>query len=115
MTVTNAVLGENTRKTETSAVVIGWVAGGGAQRNVVGSLILGAYDDEGVSRHIGHVGTGFTASVRRQLREQLEKLKRPTSSFPPRQHILTPIVVCLGSSHTWSSTSSSASSARVAA
>ncbi|AWK76038.1 DNA ligase (plasmid) [Rhodococcus oxybenzonivorans] len=65
-----------------SAIVIGWVAGGGAQRNVVGSLILGAYDTEGVLRHIGHVGTGFTASMRRQLRDQLGKLERPTSPLP---------------------------------
>ncbi|QTJ71225.1 DNA ligase (plasmid) [Rhodococcus sp. ZPP] len=62
-----------------SAVVIGWIAGGGAQRNVVGSLVLGAYDAEGVLRHIGQVGTGFTASMRRQLRDQLGELERPTS------------------------------------
>ncbi|WP_236580857.1 non-homologous end-joining DNA ligase [Rhodococcus sp. T7] len=66
----------------TSAVVIGWIAGGGAQRNVVGSLVLGAYDTEGVLRHIGHVGTGFTASMRRQLRDQLATLERPTSPLP---------------------------------
>jgi bifunctional non-homologous end joining protein LigD len=62
-----------------SAVVIAWVAGGGAQRNVVGSLVLGAYDAEGVLRHIGQVGTGFTASMRRQLRDKLGELERPTS------------------------------------
>ncbi|WP_249353617.1 non-homologous end-joining DNA ligase [Rhodococcus sp. USK13] len=65
-----------------SAVVIAWVAGGGAQRNVVGSLVLGAYDDEGVLRYIGQVGTGFTASMRRQLRDQLGELERPTSPIP---------------------------------
>ncbi|QHE73506.1 ATP dependent DNA ligase [Rhodococcus sp. WAY2] len=49
---------------------------------MVGSLVLGAYDDEGVLRHIGHVGTGFTASMRRQLRDQLAKLERSTSPLP---------------------------------
>jgi bifunctional non-homologous end joining protein LigD len=62
-----------------SAVVIGWIPGGGAQRNVVGSLVLGAYNREGVLVHIGQVGTGFTASMRRQLCDQLEQLECPTS------------------------------------
>ena len=62
-----------------SAVVIGWIAGGGAHSDIVGSLILGAYDAEGVLVHIGQVGTGFTASMRRQLRDQLGELERQIS------------------------------------
>ncbi|AWK76218.1 DNA ligase (plasmid) [Rhodococcus oxybenzonivorans] len=60
-----------------SAVVISWIPGGGPQRTVVGSLVLGAYDREGVLVHIGQVGTGFTVSMRRQLRDQLEQLDQP--------------------------------------
>ncbi len=69
----------------TEAIIVGWVDGSGAARNGVGSLLLGAFDDEGRLVYIGHVGTGFTTSVRRSLREQLTSLERPTSplSAPP--------------------------------
>ena len=59
--------------------MIGWIPGGGVQRNMVGSLVLGAYDDQGVIRYVGNVGTGFSMAVRRQLKEKLASLERPTS------------------------------------
>ncbi|MFC9833703.1 ATP-dependent DNA ligase [Rhodococcus sp. NPDC127530] len=66
-------------RTRVSCVVLGWIPAGGMQRNIVGALVLGAYDDQGALRHLGHVGTGFTQAGRRQLGEQLAALERPTS------------------------------------
>jgi len=66
-------------RNRSSAVVIGWVPGAGVERNMVGALVLGAYDETGVLRYIGHVGTGFSMAVRRQLREKLATLERRTS------------------------------------
>lgn len=66
-------------RTRSSALVIGWIPGGGAQRNMVGSLVLGAYDDQGILRYVGNVGTGFTMAVRRKLKEKLATLERRTS------------------------------------
>lgn len=66
-------------RTRVSCVVLGWIPAGGMQRNVVGALVLGAYDDQGALRYVGHVGTGFTQAGRRQLGEQLAALERPTS------------------------------------
>ena len=69
----------------TEAIIVGWVDGSGAARNGVGSLLLGAYDDDGALKYIGHVGTGFTAALRRSLRQQLAPLERPASPLaaPP--------------------------------
>ncbi|MDV7087316.1 ATP-dependent DNA ligase [Rhodococcus opacus] len=66
-------------RTRSSCLIVGWIAGGGAQRNMVGSLALGAYDDQGILRYVGNVGTGFTMAVRRQLKEKLATLERRTS------------------------------------
>jgi len=66
-------------RTRSSALVVGWVPGGGVQRNMVGTLVLGAYDNDAVLRYVGQVGTGFTMAVRRQLKEKLALLERRTS------------------------------------
>lgn len=66
-------------RTRSSAVVIGWIPGGGAQRHLVGALVLGAYDETGVLRYVGRVGTGFSQAVRRQLKEKLAHLERRSS------------------------------------
>ncbi|MFC9841140.1 ATP-dependent DNA ligase [Rhodococcus sp. NPDC127530] len=66
-------------RTRSSALVVGWVPGGGVQRNMVGALVLGAYDETGVLRYVGAVGTGFTMAVRRQLKDKLTTLERRTS------------------------------------
>ncbi|TQC41674.1 hypothetical protein EEB14_53395 [Rhodococcus sp. WS4] len=65
-------------RSRASCLVIGWISAGGRHRNIVGSLVLGAHDNTGI-RYVGHVGTGFTQAVRRQLGEQLAALERPTS------------------------------------
>ncbi|MCZ4590139.1 DNA ligase [Rhodococcus opacus] len=70
-------------RTRSSCLIVGWIAGGGAQRNMVGSLVLGAYDDQGVLLYLGNVGTGFTMAVRRQLKEKLATLERRTSPLGP--------------------------------
>ncbi|MDT2006709.1 hypothetical protein FXW78_22690 [Rhodococcus opacus] len=63
--------GRRLLRTRSSALVVGWIQGGGVQRNLVCALVLGAYDDQGVLRYVGQVGTGLTQAVRRRLREKL--------------------------------------------
>ncbi|WP_257890969.1 MULTISPECIES: hypothetical protein [Rhodococcus] len=45
-------------RTRSSCLIVGWIAGGGAQRNMVGSLVLGACDDQGVLRYVAMAGLG---------------------------------------------------------
>jgi len=51
-----------------------------ASRQAVGSLVLGVYD-KGRLRHVGRVGTGFTAAVARDLFRKAEKLRQDDSPF----------------------------------
>ena len=46
----------------------------------VGALLLGVYD-KGKLRYVGRVGTGFSESTSRELRDQLEALAVPQSPF----------------------------------
>lgn len=86
----------------TEGIVVAWVPGSGGHRNSVGSLILGAHDDSGSLVYLGHVGTGFSDSYRRALREQLATIERPTSPLsvaaPTRVirgvHWVEPLLVC---------------------
>lgn len=69
-------------------VVGGWKPGEGNRTGRIGSLLLGVPDGRGLA-YAGHVGTGFSAAVLRQLGEQLEPLRRTTSPFVdpvPREH-----------------------------
>lgn len=68
------------RKT-TEAVIAGWLPGQGSVRGSFGSLILGAYDDEGRLVHIGNVGTGWKQHDRTLLRARLDELARHDSPF----------------------------------
>ena len=43
---------------------------------VIGSLLLGLYDDEGLLHHVGFC-SGLTAEKRKELTPQLEKLRKP--------------------------------------
>jgi bifunctional non-homologous end joining protein LigD len=61
-------------------VVAGWTPGEGRRADMIGSLILGIYDDHGL-RYIGNVGTGFTETHLRELADQLRPLERPASPF----------------------------------
>ncbi|MBX4167690.1 MULTISPECIES: non-homologous end-joining DNA ligase [Rhodococcus] len=85
----------------TEVVVVGWLPGSGKAAGGIGSLLLGAHDDEERLVFIGRVGTGFTAATRRELRSQLRPLERPTTPLavaPPARethgaHWVEPILV----------------------
>jgi ATP-dependent DNA ligase len=51
-------------------------------KGVVGSLLLGLYDDEGVLQHVG-VTSSFTMGVRRQLAQELEPLRQNAMADHP--------------------------------
>lgn len=80
----------------------GFVPGSGSAGGGIGSLILGAYDESGALIYIGKAGSGFTDRQRRELRDQLIELERPTSPFtvaPPRGNVrecrwAEPVLVC---------------------
>ena len=62
------------------AVVIGgWRPGRGKRAGGVGSLLVGVHDDDGRLVYAGHVGTGFTDAVLRELGSALTP--RRTSPF----------------------------------
>ncbi len=54
-----------------------------AARNAIGSLVLGVYDGAAL-RHVGRVGTGFTAAVARDLYARLEPMRLTSSPFSNR-------------------------------
>ncbi|MEU4510353.1 non-homologous end-joining DNA ligase [Nonomuraea wenchangensis] len=70
-------------------VIGGWRPGGGRRSGTIGSLLLGAYDERGRLRYVGHVGTGFTQAMLADLRQRLAPLERPEPPFAepvPREH-----------------------------
>lgn len=67
--------------TTQEVVLGGWTAGEGKRAATLGALLLGAYDDAGRLRFLGHVGTGFTDAVLRDLLDRLSPLRRPDSPF----------------------------------
>jgi bifunctional non-homologous end joining protein LigD len=77
------------KNTRMQAVVIcGWKAGQGRRQDSIGSLLLGVQTDEGL-RFAGHVGTGFTQTMLRELHGQLTELARSDSPYAapiPREH-----------------------------
>jgi bifunctional non-homologous end joining protein LigD len=62
-------------------VVAGWKPGQGNREGLVGSLLVGVYDDSGHLVYCGHVGTGFTDKALRALTAQLKPLRRTRSPF----------------------------------
>ena len=70
---------KNIRRQE--LVVGGWTKGEGGRAGQLGSLLVGYYDDGGALRYAGHVGTGFTSAVLRELGAQLKPLARKDSPF----------------------------------
>ncbi|WP_208869819.1 hypothetical protein [Micromonospora cremea] len=55
----------------------------------LGFLLLGMDDEQDRLAYIGHVGTGFTQTVLRDLQQRLEPLRRPNPPFAslvPREH-----------------------------
>ncbi|MGK5532964.1 non-homologous end-joining DNA ligase [Streptomyces sp. URMC 129] len=74
------------------AVVGGWQPGDGRRSGTVGSLLLGAHDEAGRLRFIGHVGSGFTEAALTDLLGRLTPLARRASPFDepvPREHART--------------------------
>ncbi|WP_103379952.1 DNA ligase D [Pseudonocardia dioxanivorans] len=74
--------------TTREVVLGGWTPGQG-RRGALGSLLLGAYDDEGRLHYLGNVGSGFSEAALRSLREKLEQLRSdedPFASGVPREH-----------------------------
>ncbi|MCW3813940.1 non-homologous end-joining DNA ligase [Micromonospora sp. DR5-3] len=70
-------------------IVGGWKPGSGRRAGTIGSLLLGMYDAADKLVYIGHVGTGFTQTVLRDLQQRLKPLSRPDSPFDspvPREH-----------------------------
>ncbi|MEV5324086.1 non-homologous end-joining DNA ligase [Nonomuraea sp. N2-4H] len=78
------------KNVSTAEVVIGgWKPGSGRRASTIGSLLLGAYDQGGGLRFVGHVGTGFTDRALRDLRDRLLPLEQPEPPFDeevPREH-----------------------------
>lgn len=79
-----------TALSHTQEVLIGgWTSGEGRRTRTFGSLLLGAHDDDGRLRYLGHVGTGFRDAVLDDLMARLRPLARPRSPFDetvPREH-----------------------------
>jgi bifunctional non-homologous end joining protein LigD len=73
----------------TQEVVIGgWKPGEGRRAGSIGSLLLGVNGDNGFE-FVGHVGTGFTEKMLRDLEGDLAPLARDTPQFDttvPRMH-----------------------------
>jgi bifunctional non-homologous end joining protein LigD len=61
-------------------VVGGWKPGEGMRASLLGSLIVGVYDEQGLV-YAGHVGTGFTTETLQMLTAKLAPLRRATSPF----------------------------------
>jgi bifunctional non-homologous end joining protein LigD len=61
-------------------VIGGWRPGEGRRRNMIGSLLLGSFEDHGLT-YIGNVGTGFTEAMLRDLAAMLAPLARESSPF----------------------------------
>lgn len=69
-------------------LVIGWKAGEGRRIGLPGSLLLAVYNEHDQLVFAGHVGTGFTHAMLRQLQHDLAPLARTTPPVPdvPREH-----------------------------
>lgn len=61
-------------------VVVGWRPGQGRRTNTIGSLLMGVQTDVGL-QYIGHVGTGFSDALLRQLSARLAQLQIPDPPF----------------------------------
>lgn len=64
-------------RSEQEVVVVGWLPGQGSHTDL-GSLILAVHEGEDWI-HAGQVGSGIDTRSRRELRQRLEDLERPTS------------------------------------
>jgi len=89
--------------------VIGGFTDPKGSRTGIGSLLLGTYDEDGVLRYAGNVGSGFNHSSLTAIAEKLEKLRTDQSPFPPRavpgrkHHWVKPTLVAEVSFSEWTS------------
>lgn len=60
--------------------VIGGYVPSTSMKNAIGSLAMGYYEN-GKLKHIGRVGTGYTAAMAQQLYERLSKIEQEENSF----------------------------------
>ncbi|TCU10082.1 DNA ligase D [Rhizobium sullae] len=67
-------------------LVVGGYVPSTSMKNAIGSLAMGFYDN-GKLKHVGRVGTGYTATVAQDLYERLSKIEQEENSFDDR---LTP-------------------------
>jgi bifunctional non-homologous end joining protein LigD len=77
------------RNTTVEVIIAGWRPGSGRRAGLIGSLLLGMYDQAGQLGYVGHVGTGFTHQMLVELARQLRPLHRASSPFAepvPRAH-----------------------------
>ena len=65
---------------ETDVVVGGWSRGEGSRETSFGSLLVGAYTDEGLT-FLGAVGTGFSQQTLDELMDRLQKLRTDGCPF----------------------------------
>jgi bifunctional non-homologous end joining protein LigD len=78
---------KNRRRVE--VVIGGRTAGGGNRSNSFGALLVGQYDDQGVLRFAGGVGTGFSQRTLAELSSRFDVLHSTTCPFvpvPPREY-----------------------------
>ncbi|WP_137175897.1 DNA ligase D [Massilia sp. HP4] len=89
--------------------VIGGFTDPKGSRTGIGALLLGTYDEEGVLRYAGNVGSGFNHSSLASIAKKLEKLRSDDSPFPPRavpgrkHHWVKPVLVAEVSFSEWTS------------
>ncbi len=89
--------------------VIGGFTDPKGSRTGIGALLLGTYDDEGVLRYAGNVGSGFNHSSLAAIKERLEAIRSDDSPFPPRavpgrqHHWVKPVLVAEVSFSEWTS------------
>ncbi|MFB4318886.1 non-homologous end-joining DNA ligase [Actinomadura sp. 21ATH] len=63
-------------------VVIGWTPGAGRRSGAIGALLLAVHAPAGPLTFAGHVGTGFTDTMLRDLAERLAPLERDAAPAP---------------------------------
>jgi DNA ligase D len=70
---------------EQEVIVVGYEPGQGRARDL-GALLVAVYDDAGVLRFAGEVGSGLDERTRRQMHEDLEsrRVEQPPVADPPR-------------------------------
>lgn len=89
--------------------VIGGFTDPKGARTGIGALLLGTYDEQGVLRYAGNVGSGFNGATLTAIAAKLDKLRSDDSPFPARavpgrkHHWVKPVLVAEVSFSEWTS------------